>query len=76
MEVLLFGNTGSEDESAAGQVTSVLHSALMWDLHQVSLKASVSERVLNKTIGNALCVFRLIPSFFTSVRSTGTQVLT
>lgn len=48
MEMLLFGNTDAEDESAAGQVTSVLHIALMWDVPQVSLKASVSERVLNK----------------------------
>lgn len=74
--MLLFGNISAEDESAAGQVTSVLHTALMWDLLQVSLKAGISEKVLNKTVGNASCVFRLIPSFFTSVRSTGIQVLT
>lgn len=74
--MLCFGNIGAEDENAAGQVTSVLHTVLMWGVPQVSMKASVSEKVLNKTIGNASRLFRLSPSFFTSVRFTGTQVLT
>lgn len=36
------------NESVAGQVTSVLQTALMWSLHQASLTAGISEKVLNK----------------------------
>lgn len=61
---MLFGNSDAEDESVAGQVTSVLHTSLMWDVPQVSVKASISEKVLNKRIANASCVYRLIPFFF------------
>lgn len=51
VEMLPFGNIDAEDERAAGQVTSVLPT-LMWNVPQVSLKASISGKVLNKIIGN------------------------
>lgn len=54
--MLPFGNIDAEDERAAGQVTSVLQS-LMWDVPQVSLKASISGKALNKTIGNMHCMY-------------------
>lgn len=43
--MLHFGNIDAENASAAGQVTSVLHAGLMWDVRQLSLKAGISEKL-------------------------------